>query len=52
MNCKVLDSGQLKKLDKMEKSLAHEIHTTGKGKTQSSVRDTFVVVIFIQGELK
>ena len=32
MNCKVLDSAQLKKLDKQEKVLAQEIHSTGKGK--------------------
>ena len=32
MNCKVLDSSQLKKLDKQEKILAQEIHVTGKGK--------------------
>ena len=32
MNCKVLDSAQLKKLDKQEKILAQEIHSTGKGK--------------------
>ena len=32
MNCKVLDSSQLKKLDKQEKILAQEIHYTGKGK--------------------
>ena len=32
MNCKVLDSAQLKKLDKQEKILAQEIHSTGKGR--------------------
>ena len=36
MNCKVLDSAQLKKLDKQEKILAQEIHSTGKGKDVSS----------------
>ena len=34
MNCKVLDSAQLKKLDKQEKVLAQEIHSTGKGKKE------------------
>ena len=33
MNCKVLDSAQLKKLDKQEKILAHDIHSTGKGES-------------------
>ena len=37
MNCKVLDSSQLKKLDKQEKLLAQEIHGTGKGKKQLNV---------------
>ena len=32
MNCKVLDSSQLKRYDKQEKTLAQEIHVTGKGK--------------------
>ena len=32
MNCKVLDSSQLKRYDKQEKTLAQEIHGTGKGK--------------------
>ena len=35
MNCKVLDSSQLKKLDKQEKVLAQEIHSTGKGESVS-----------------
>ena len=35
MNCKVLDSSQLKKLDKQEKLLAQEIHGTGKGKNMN-----------------
>ena len=34
MNCKVLDSAQLKKLDKQEKILAHDIHSTGKGESK------------------
>ena len=37
MNCKVLDSSQLKKLDKQEKVLAQEIHSTGKGESVSHV---------------
>ena len=32
MNCKVLDSSQLKRYDKQEKTLAQEIHGTGKGR--------------------
>ena len=39
MNCKVLDSGQLKKLDKQEKILAHDIHTTGKGERRKYFND-------------
>ena len=35
MNCKVLDSSKLKKLDKQEKLLAQEIHGTGKGKNMN-----------------
>ena len=40
MNCKVLDSAQLKKLDKQEKILAHDIHSTGKGKGQINEKQT------------
>ena len=41
MNCKVLDSSQLKKLDKQEKILAQEIHYTGKGKLFLSYFNVF-----------
>ena len=37
MNCKVLDSSQLKKLDKQEKVLAQEIHSTGKGESECPI---------------
>ena len=37
MNCRVLEPGQLKRLDKLEKSLAQEIHTSGKGKQYGQV---------------
>ena len=36
MNCKVLDSSQLKRYDKQEKTLAQEIHATGKGRSRVS----------------
>ena len=45
MNCKVLDSSQLKKLDKQEKVLAQEIHSTGKGESVS--HPVHCMVIFI-----
>ena len=46
MNCKVLDSSQLKRYDKQEKTLAQEIHGTGKGKKKDSWEELLIHHIY------